>query len=51
MVALMVWLRTFVVIMKRKGERESPCLMPLVGEKGHEGTPLIRMENKAEEVR
>jgi hypothetical protein len=25
--------------------------MPLEGEKGHEGTPLIKMEKKAEEVR
>jgi hypothetical protein len=38
-------------MMKRKGERGSPCLIPLVGEKGREGTPLIRIEKKAEEVR
>ena len=51
MASLMVQLRPFAMIMKRKGESGSPCLMPLVGEKGLEGTPLIRMENKADEVR
>jgi hypothetical protein len=39
------------IIMKRKGESGSPCLIPLEGEKGLEGTPLIRMENRADEVR
>jgi hypothetical protein len=38
-------------MMKRNRERGSPCLIPLEGEKGREGTPLIRMEKKAEEVR
>jgi len=37
--------------MKRKGESGSPCLMPLEGVKGLEGTPLIRVENSYEEVR
>jgi hypothetical protein len=35
---------------KRKGERESPCRIPIVGVKGWEGTPLTRMEKKDEEV-
>ena len=35
----------------KKGERGSPCLMPLEGEKGLDGTPFTRMEKKAEEVR
>jgi hypothetical protein len=35
---------------KRKGERGSPCLIPLVDWKGWEGIPLTRMEKKAEEV-
>jgi hypothetical protein len=43
--------RPSAIMMKRKGERGSPCLIPLEGEKGQEGTPLIRMEKKAEEVR
>jgi hypothetical protein len=37
--------------MKRKGESGSPCLIPREGEKGFVGTPLMRMENRAEEVR
>jgi hypothetical protein len=36
---------------KRKGERGSPCLIPIEGEKVEEGDPLIKMEKKAEEVR
>ena len=39
------------MIIKRKGERGSPCLIPLEGEKGFEGTPLMSREKKAEEVR
>jgi hypothetical protein len=39
------------MIIKRKGERGSPCLIPLEGEKGLEGTPLTRREKKAEEVK
>jgi hypothetical protein len=38
-------------MMKRKGERGSPCLIPLEGEKFFEGTPLIRREKKTEEVK
>jgi hypothetical protein len=48
---LMVRLSPSARIIKRKGESGSPCLMPLVGEKGQEGTSLIRMENRADEVR
>jgi hypothetical protein len=32
--------------MKRKGERGSPCLIPLEGAKVLEGTPLTRMERR-----
>jgi hypothetical protein len=39
------------MIMKRKGDRGSPCLIPLDGEKGFEGTPLMRRERNVEEVR
>ena len=39
------------MITKRKGERGSPCLMPLVKRKGQEGVPLTRIEKKGEEVR
>jgi len=39
------------MIMKRKGEKRSPCLMSLEGEKGIAGIPLIMMENIVEEVR
>jgi hypothetical protein len=41
MAALRVRLSPSAIRMKRKGERGSPCLMPLEGEKGLEGTPLI----------
>jgi len=51
MVALIVRLNPSAIMMKRKGESGSPCLIPLKGEKGFEGTPLMRMENRAEEVR
>jgi len=44
-------LRPSAMIIKRKGGIGSPCLIPLVGEKGQEGTPLIRIEKKEEEVR
>jgi hypothetical protein len=37
--------------MNRNRERGSPCLIPLEGEKGFDGTPLMRREKKAEEVR
>jgi hypothetical protein len=36
---------------KRKGERGSPFLIPLDGEKGYEGTTLTRIEKKVEEMR
>ena len=39
------------MMMKRKGDRGSPCLIRLEGENGFEGTPLMRREKKAEEVR
>jgi hypothetical protein len=48
---LIVRLSPSSIRMKRKGERGSPCFIPLEGEKGFEGTPLMRMENKVEEVR
>jgi hypothetical protein len=38
------------MIKKRKGESGSPWRMPRVGEKGLEGTPLTKIEKKAEEV-
>ena len=49
--AWMERLRPSARMMKRKGERGSPYLIPLKGEKGHEGTPLMRREKNAEEVR
>lgn len=36
---------------KRKGERGSPCLMPRVREKGHEGMPFTRKEKLVEVIR
>jgi hypothetical protein len=48
--AWMERLRPSARMMKRKGERGSPYLIPLKGEKGHEGTPLMRREKNAEEV-
>jgi hypothetical protein len=36
-------------MMKRKGERGSPCQIPREGEKVGEGDPLTRMEKKTEE--
>jgi len=39
------------MMMKRKGDRGSPCIIPLEGEKGFEGTPLMRREKKVEEVK
>jgi hypothetical protein len=50
MVALMARLNPSTVIMKRKDESESPCLIPLEGGKGFDGIPLIRMENRADDV-
>jgi hypothetical protein len=37
--------------MKMKGERGSPCLIPLEGKKGLEGMPLTRIGKSVEEVR
>jgi hypothetical protein len=51
MATLIVRLSPSAIRMKRKGESGSPCLIPLEGEKVFEGTPLMRMENRAEEVR
>jgi hypothetical protein len=50
-VAWMDILRPSTIIMNRNGERGSPFLIPLVGEKGLDGTPLMRKEKMAEEVR
>jgi hypothetical protein len=36
--------------MNKKGERGSPCLRPLVGEKSPKGLPLMRMEKVEEEI-
>jgi hypothetical protein len=44
-------LRPLARIMNKNGERGSPCLIPLEGEKGFDGTPLIRIEKNTEEVR
>ena len=49
--AWMERLRPSARMMKRKGERGYPYLIPLEGEKGHEGTPLMRREKNAKEVR
>ena len=49
--AWIVLLSPSAMMMKRKGDRGSPCLIPLEGEKGFEGTPLMSSEKKAEEVR
>ena len=44
-------LRPSTMIIKRNRDRGSPCLIPCMGEKGRDGTPLMRIEKKAEEVR
>ena len=49
--ALMVRLGPSTIKIKRKGKSGSPCRIPLEGEKGLEGTPITRMENKVDEVR
>jgi hypothetical protein len=54
LVSIAAWidlLRPSARMMKRNGERGSPYLIPLEGEKGCEGTPLTRIEKKAVEVR
>ena len=37
-------------MIKRKGEKGSPCLNPLVGEINPYGLPLMRMEKEEEEM-
>jgi hypothetical protein len=49
--AWMDLLRPSAKIMNKNGERGSPCLIPLEGEKGCDGMPLMRREKKVEEVR
>jgi hypothetical protein len=51
MVSLMDQLSPSTIKMKRKGESGSPFLISLEGEKVLEGTPLTKMENRADEVR
>jgi len=41
------WLRPSAIITKRKGDKGSPCQIPLKGWKGYEGEPFTRMEKKA----
>ena len=38
------------IMMKRKGDRGSPCLIPLDGLKGCKGPPFSRIEKKALET-
>jgi hypothetical protein len=33
-----------IIIMNRKGDNRSPCMMPLEGHKGLAGAPLINIE-------
>ena len=51
MVSLMALFNPSTIKMKRKGKSGSPCLIPLEGEKGLEGRPLTKIENKVEDVR
>jgi hypothetical protein len=51
MAALMIWLKPSSMMIKRKGDRGSPCLILQEGEKGWEGTPLIKIENNAKDAR
>ena len=37
-------------MMKRKGERGSPCLIPLEALKGVEGEPLTKIKKKVDET-
>jgi hypothetical protein len=50
-VAWMERLKPSTRVMKRNRERGYPYLIPLEGEKGHEGIPLMRKEKKVMEVR
>jgi len=49
--ALMHLPRRSAMRTNRKGERGSPYLMPLEGEKCLDGTPFTRMEKNVEEIR
>jgi hypothetical protein len=51
MVALIIQLSPLAIVMKRKGERGYPFQMLQEGVKGWDGTPLMRIEKKEEEVR
>jgi hypothetical protein len=42
--------RTSALKINKKGERGSPCLRPLLGEKNPKKLPLIRMEKEEEEI-
>jgi len=48
--ALMNWLRPSTMMIKRKGDKGSICRMTREGEKGWDGTPLIKIDMKAKEV-
>jgi hypothetical protein len=49
--ALKKRIRPSTMMIKMKGDKVSPSRMPREGEKGWDGTPLIRIEKKEEEVR
>jgi len=51
MVSLMDLFNPSTIKMKRKGKSGFPCLIPLEREKGLEGMPLTKIENKVEDVR
>ena len=51
MVSLMALFNPSTIKMKRKGKTRFPCIIPLEGEKGLEGMPLTKIENKVEDVR
>jgi hypothetical protein len=51
MTSLMAQLNPSTIMMRRKHESGSPCLISLGREKGLEGTPLTKMENRVDEVR
>lgn len=43
--------RPSAIIMNRKGERGSPCLIPLEERKVEVGMPFMRIEKKADDIR
>jgi hypothetical protein len=43
-VLFMLLLRPSIIRMNKKGENGSPCLIPLMGQKGLFGAPLISSE-------